>query len=225
MKFRPLNGAFCVVYGGENVIIAEQLFGVMDVMCYFYIDDETRCGFLIDPGADAERIFTVIKEKNITIEKILLTHGHYDHIGAANEIREKLKIPIFMHENGKYYAENPLWNLSKFMGNEMTLDDVELLKDGSIISLTKNPDFSVKLIAAPGHTHDGAIYYSEKDGVAFVGDTIFKHGYGRTDFYGGDSVQLLKTLRETVFTLPPKTVLLSGHSEPTTVSEEKQYFL
>ena len=204
------------------MVLTKKVFGFIDVMTYFYVDDETRCGFLIDPGSQAKELLEIIEEKNFTIEKILLTHGHFDHIGAVNEIRTKLRIPVIMHENGKDYASNTLWNLSKLVEEEIILRDVTFLKDGSEIILNGNPDFKVKLIAAPGHTKDGAIYYSEKDSLAFVGDTIFKNGFGRTDFFGGDAAQLMKTIKEKIFTLPDKTILLSGHSEATTVEEERQ---
>lgn len=192
---------------------------------YLYIDDETFHGFLIDPGAQAEKILRIIAEKNFAIEKILLTHGHIDHIGAVNEIQDALKIPAVMHENGKIYAQNPTKNLSRFIiENDYRLSNVDFFPEGEIIALEKNPDFSLKLIAAPGHTSDGAIFYDEKNNLAFVGDTIFKMGRGRTDFPGGSEKILLETIKKKVFTLPDETILLSGHGEPTTVAAEKHFF-
>lgn len=192
---------------------------------YFYIDDETLHGFLIDPGAQAEKILKIIDEKNFVIEKILLTHGHIDHIGAVNEIQSALKIPAVMHENGKIYAQNPTKNLSRFIiESDYKLNDVDFFSEGEIISLEKNPAFSLKLIAAPGHTSDGAIFYDEKNNLAFVGDTIFKMGRGRTDFPGGNEKILLETIEQKIFTLPDETVLFSGHGEPTTVANEKNFF-
>ena len=105
---------------------------------------------------------------------------------------------------------------------DIVLDEVNFLDDGAEISLSEN--FSLKLIAAPGHTTDGTIYYSEKNSAAFVGDTIFRGSIGRTDFYGGNLAQLQDTIMEKVFKLPDDTILLSGHSEPTTVADEKYFF-
>lgn len=189
---------------------------------YFYIDDKTNHGFLIDPGAQADKLLQIIDEKNFIVEKILITHGHIDHVGAVNEIQQKLKIPVYMHENGKIYAENPVKNLSQFIiESSYKLNDVNYLKDGEIIALEKNPDFKLKIIHTPGHTTDGAIYYDEKNKLAFVGDTIFKMGRGRTDFPGGNEKVLIDTIKNKIFTMPDETFLLSGHGESTTVKDEK----
>ena len=188
---------------------------------YFYIDDETRHGFLIDAGAEPERLLHLISENNFIIEKILLTHGHFDHIGAAAAIQQALNIPICMQKNGKTYAENTAWNLSTAFGSEIILDDVTYIEDYSKIILSTNKNFKLKIIPCAGHTTDGAIYYSEKDCVAFVGDSIFKGSFGRTDLPGGDEKTLFENIKTQILTLPDDTVLLSGHSEPTTVAVEK----
>ena len=199
-----------------------NVFGVLIENAYFFVDDSTSHGFLIDPGAQADELLKIIDERGWTIEKILLTHGHFDHIGAVNELQRKLKIPVCMSKSGDLYAKNPKMNCSIFYGNKIVLDDVTCLADDSEIFLSSNPNFGVKLIAAPGHTLDGAIYYSSAEGVAFVGDTIFRNGYGRTDLPGGSELELMKTIRDKVFTLPDETTLLCGHGEPTTVADEKQ---
>ena len=204
------------------MILRIEVYGVLATNAYFYIDDETRCGFLIDPGAQADELLKIIVRENFTIEKILLTHGHFDHIGAVPELQARLNVEVCMQRNGRAYAENPAWNLSAYFGAEMTLDGVTYLDDFSeIISGANKNFFGVKLIPLAGHTTDGAIFYSAKDSVAFVGDSIFLNSYGRTDLPGGDELTLYKNLKEKIFTLPEETILLSGHSEPTTVAEEK----
>lgn len=203
------------------MIIQSEVYEFIPVNSYLYIDDETQHGFLIDPGAEASKLLKMIGEKKFTVEKILLTHGHFDHIGAAAEIQKKLSIPIIMYKNGKIYAENPNWNLSAQCGRDIILDNVTYLDDGEEIELEKNPSFKVKLISVAGHTTDGAIYYSEKDSVAFVGDSIFFASYGRTDLPGGDEKTLFENIKRKILTLPDDTILLSGHTEPTTVADEK----
>lgn len=204
------------------ILCAEVIiFDVMEENSYFYIDDATRCGFLIDPGAQADELLSIAKQHEFTIEKILLTHGHYDHIGAVNEIRSVLKIPVLMGKGGEFYAFDAMNNGSKYFGDGIILDDVTFLNDGDEITLDANKNFGLKVISAPGHTLDGTIYYSATDAVAFVGDTIFFGGRGRTDLEGGDESTLMKTIADKVFTLPEETVLLCGHGRATTVADEK----
>ena len=203
------------------MVIVAEVHGVFATNAYIYADDATRAGFLIDPGAEADKLLQIINSRGLAIEKILLTHGHFDHIGAAAEIQRELKIPICMQKNGRAYVENPVWNLSRACGLDITLDDVTYLDDNSEIILAANPAFRLKIIPVAGHTTDGATYYSAKDSVAFVGDSIFLGSFGRTDFYGGDEQRLFAELKSKILTLPDDTVLLSGHSPPTTVGDEK----
>lgn len=206
------------------MILPVEVLGVIDENAYFFVDDETLHGFLIDPGAEAEKLLKIAAENNFTIEKILITHGHFDHIGAVNEIQRALKIPVIMSKGGNYYAKDPAINCSAFVGEPIILENVTCLPDDSEITLTANKNFGVKLIPAPGHTLDGAIYYSEKNSVAFVGDTIFCGSYGRFDLPGGSYSDLMKTIRDKVFTLPDETVLYTGHGLKTTVAAEKSLY-
>lgn len=206
------------------LILQYEVGNIIGTNAYFYIDEATRHGFLIDAGAEPERLLHIINELKITVEKILITHGHYDHIGAAAALQQKLNIPICMQKNCKLYAENPAWNLSAAFGSEIILRDVTCLDDYSEIILSANPNFKLKIIPCAGHSLDGAIFYSETDGAAFVGDSIFKGSYGRTDLPGGDTETLFKNINEKIFTLPAETVLYSGHTPPTTVQAEKLNF-
>ncbi len=206
------------------MILTVEVFGIIDENAYFFIDDATKHGFLIDPGAEADRLLKIVDERKFTIEKILLTHGHFDHIGAVNEIQRALKISVCMSKGGNYYAKDPAINCSAFVGDSIVLDDVTCLPDYSEIALDANKNFSVKLIPAPGHTRDGAIYYSAKEGVAFVGDTIFCGSYGRVDLPGGSERDLMQTIKNVVFTLPDETILYTGHGSATTVAAEKMWY-
>ena len=203
------------------MILQKEVRGIFATNSYFYIDDTTRHGFLIDPGAQADELLKIIEREKFTIEKILLTHGHFDHIGAVNELQSKLEVEVCMQSNGRDYVENPVWNLSAYFGLNITLDNVTYLEDFSEIILSANENFVLKLIPLAGHTTDGAIYYSAKDSAAFVGDSIFLNSFGRTDFPGGDELTLYRNLKTRLLMLPDETILLSGHSEPTTVGNEK----
>ena len=202
-------------------IISLELYGIIPVNAYICYDEKTMCGVIIDPGAEVERILSALKKENIKIEKILLTHGHFDHIGAALALSEAVGAPICMGEGGAEYAKNPQANLSTSTGREIVLPHVTELKAGEIVPLENAPTVKLSVISTPGHTADGTTYYATDYKVAFVGDTIFAGSYGRTDFYGGDENILLTSIKEKILALPEGTVLLSGHSEPTTVAAEK----
>ena len=193
--------------------------------CFFYVDDTTKHGFIIDPGAQAEKLLGMIREKGWIIEKILLTHGHFDHIGAVNEIRSALNIPVLAYKSDDDYLRDPEWNLSPSFGLSIIIENTESIKDGQIIRLDADPAFSLKVIYTPGHTTDSVIYYSQRDHAAFVGDTIFKDSIGNYQLPGGNFAAIQKSIMERIFTLPDDTVLYSGHTEQTTVGTEKRKYL
>ena len=193
--------------------------------CFFYVDDTSKHGFIIDPGAQAEKLLGMIREKGWIIEKILLTHGHFDHIGAVNEIRSALKIPVLAYKSENDYLRDPEWNLSPSFGLSIIIENAETIVDGQIIRLDSDPAFSLKVIYTPGHTTDSVIYYSERDHAVFVGDTIFKDSIGNYQLPGGNFAAIQKSIMERVFTLPDDTVLYSGHTEQTTVGTEKRRYL
>ena len=187
---------------------------------YFYIDDTTQHGFLIDAGAEGTRLAAYAEKHGWTIERLLLTHCHFDHIGGAAEFSTRTGAPIYAAEDSPRYYSDPRWNLSLWGGGSVTLSDVTTFADREVITLAANPDVALEVRCTPGHTTDSCIFYSARDSVAFVGDTIFLASVGRTDFPGGDEQTLWDSIAREVFTLPPETVLYSGHTEPTTVGAE-----
>jgi glyoxylase-like metal-dependent hydrolase (beta-lactamase superfamily II) len=203
-----------------------KVYEVIETNCYLYLDDETMHGFIIDPGANGDEICDFVMENGITLEKILLTHGHFDHIGGVNIVKARLGVPIVASQKAREYLLDPMKNLSANHGLNTIIDidnEDEFLPDGSEIELSSNPDMTLKLIETPGHTEDGCVYYNEHDSVCFCGDTIFRASIGRTDMYGGDTDAIEKSIRERIYALPDETNLLSGHTDPTTVGLEKKY--
>ena len=212
------------VGSGEAMVAEVPVKGYFKENCFFYIDEGTRRGFLIDPGAEAERLLAIIQENRWKIEKILLTHGHFDHMGAVDVIRERLGIPVLAHRRSDEYLLDARMNLSEPCGQPITVEGVEYLDDGDIVSLETNGDFRLKVIYIPGHTTDSVMFYSGTDGVAFVGDTIFKGSIGTYQYPGGNVRDLERSVIERIFTLPDKTVMFSGHSDKTTVGAEKRRY-
>ena len=202
-----------------------QVQGVFAENTYYYIDDHTKSGFLIDPGAQAGLIYDAVVRNGWTIEKILLTHGHFDHMGAAEVLRERLVAPIYIYPEDAPYLTDPRLNLSENSGDPITVPHYEELYDGEIIRLKANSRFYLKVIHTPGHTPGSVTYYAPEDNAAFVGDLLYQHGPGLTHFPGGNRKLLEESIINKIFTLPNNTVLLSGHSSPITVAQEKQILL
>ncbi len=190
---------------------------------YFYIDKTTKHGFLIDPGAEPEKIIKMINDNNWTIEKILITHGHFDHIGAAEEVSKALDIPIYADEKSKKYFENPKYNLSTMTEHDIVLKNANYVENNTTFVLEANRDFYLQLINTPGHTSDSSIYINEDDRVAFVGDTIFKGSHGRTDLPGSSEKAIQKSLK-LILNYDEGTILYPGHMDITCVRDERKNY-
>lgn len=207
-------------------MIDQIVVGSLGVNTYFVIDKDTKQGVVIDPGAQPQRILDKIKENNWEINFILLTHGHYDHIGAAKQLRETLGCPIIAHKEAQAYLENAATNLSSLFGSEgveLKADQYITEDDNGYRELVKElpPTLAFKVFYAPGHTTDSIVFYFANYQAAFVGDVIFRESIGRTDLKGGSGPTLLESIRTQVFTLPEETVLYPGHGPSTTVAYEK----
>lgn len=202
-----------------------QVQGVFAENTYFYIDEVSRSGFLIDPGAQAGLIYDVIQRNGWTIEKILLTHGHFDHIGAAEVLRERFGAPIYIYPDDAPYLTDTYLNLSANSGEPIVVSHYEEMTDGEVIRLKANSGFYLKVIHTPGHTPGSVTYYSPAEGAAFVGDLLYEHSPGLTHFPGGNRRILEESIVGKILTLPDSTVLLSGHSSPITVGDEKRLLL
>lgn len=202
-----------------------QVQGYFAENCYFYIDAHTNSGYIIDPGAQAGLIYDTVMRNGWHIEKILLTHGHFDHMGAAQLLRERLVAPIYIYPADARYLTDPYLNLSAESGQPVTVPHYEELYDGEIIRLKANSGFTLKVIHTPGHTPGSVTFWSPDERVAFVGDTLYRHGPGLTNFPGGNREQLEHSIVDKILTLPPDTLLLSGHSSPISVAEARRQML
>ena len=199
--------------------------GYFEVNSYFLIDEDTGHGFLIDPGAQGSELVRIIRQKVWTIEKILLTHGHFDHTGGIEAIRRELDIPVYIHENGAAYLEDTHLNLSAYCGEHVEVPDAHYFQDGATFSLAGHASPVLTAIHTPGHTPDSTTFYDAADGLAFVGDTIFKGEPGTDQYPGGNRRQLVRSIVQRILMLPDNTTHYSGHSEKTTVGADKRLYI
>lgn len=189
----------------------------MGVNCYVYYDENSKKGFLVDPGLVHERISTFIESEGISIEAILLTHGHSDHIMGVEYYRELYHCPVYAHEDERDILENDKYNHSSMMtGQRMEIFDVNYIQDGDVLEIA---GAKIDCIHTPGHTKGGVCYKIGKD--LFSGDTLFKLGIGRFDLYSGDYRALENSIMNVLYTFPDDTQVYPGHGVPTTIGYEK----
>lgn len=190
--------------------------GSLDVNCYIvYGEDGT--GVVIDPGGDAGRIMEYIKSENISVKAVLNTHGHSDHIGANDEIRDATGAPLYIHGADAPMLQDPRLNLSAFMGYKVTSRPAEhLLRDGDRLTFG---EINLQVMHTPGHSPGGVCFAEE--GFCFTGDTLFAGSIGRTDFPGSSEPLLAKSIRERVMTLTDDTEFYSGHGSASTIGFER----
>lgn len=198
---------------------------VFAVNSYFCIDGDTQSGFLIDPGAEAGRLLRIIRRYGWHIERILLTHGHFDHTGAVAELSQALGVPYHIHRYGEQYLLDPRLNLSAYCQRHVVLGQAVYFDDGEEFALQANPAFRLRAIHTPGHTPDSVTFHNAAEGYAVVGDTIFRGCPGTTQYAGGNPRQLYDSIVGRIMPLPEQTILYSGHSEPTTVGEEAGLYM
>ncbi|MBQ9604276.1 MAG: MBL fold metallo-hydrolase [Firmicutes bacterium] len=195
--------------------------GALATNCYILIDENTNAACIIDPGDNAARICGAVKEGGFKVEKIVLTHCHYDHFLAASALKELLGgIPVIIPEKDKVLAENPVYNLSALMGGlPETLEYDKTVGQGDKITFGS---LEMKVIETPGHTPGGCCYYFENEHLLGAGDTLFFLSIGRSDFPLSDGVQLNESIKNKLFTLPDDTQVLTGHGNATSIGFEKQ---
>ena len=190
---------------------------------YLYYDEKSGEGVLIDAGcslADCDAFAKFTAENNIKIKAILLTHGHYDHITAADKLKNLTNAPICACEMETQMLENPSLNLSIHMGMNLQVSAERLFNEGDVFSFG---GISLKVLHTPGHTPGGVCYYDEENGNLFSGDTLFCESIGRTDFPLGNHRDLIKNIKEKLLSLPTDTKVYPGHGASTTISHEKQH--
>jgi len=192
--------------------------GAYEGNCYFIWDEETKQGFVVDPGAAEYKIVDFIHEKHLKIDKILLTHGHSDHIAGVDMLREATGAKVYIHRLDANYMTEADKNLSKMTGQALVLKPADvLLEDGDEIEALEG--LTLKVLHTPGHTPGSICFVG--DGFILSGDTLFKGSIGRTDFPGGSYEDMLKSI-EKLKRCPDTLLVLPGHFDTSTMAFEKK---
>lgn len=201
--------------------IKRLVLGLVRTNCYIVYTEDTKKAVIIDPAADSRRITEEVSALGVTPEAVLLTHGHFDHMLAADSLKNAYRIPVCVHKADAELMKQPDLNCSRqFLHMDYASSADEELEDGQTLRFL---DGALTVISTPGHTEGSCCYYAKKDNLLFSGDTLFQESVGRTDLPTGRAAQLPVSIKEKLFVLPDDTLVLSGHGDQTTIGEEKQY--
>jgi hydroxyacylglutathione hydrolase len=191
--------------------------GPLETNCYLVYDEETKDCLIVDPGAEAEKIFPVIAEEGLKPLAILNTHGHIDHTGANRDMKDKYNIPLFMHAGDKDLMNRlHQLELSLFLGAKDSPPVDNHLRDGEEIRIGRGV---LRVIHTPGHSPGSISLLAE--GFLLSGDTLFFEGVGRTDLPGGDPRRIEASIRDRLMILPDDLEVLPGHGPLTTIGRER----
>ena len=200
--------------------IEQYCVGQVATNCYFAINGETKEMLVIDPGDSAKMLADKINQEGLKPQAILLTHGHFDHVMAAEELAGIFGVKIYAHEKEQDTLENPGKNVSLMVGGRDAYHADVYVKDEEVLELA---GMKVKVLHTPGHTAGGCCYYLEEEGALFSGDTLFCQSVGRTDFPGGSMSEIVRPIKEKLMALPDEVRVYPGHMDLTTIGKERAY--
>ena len=197
-----------------------RVVGPIQTNCYFLYREDTKECLIIDPGYEADKIEAYVQKKQLHVAGILLTHGHFDHITAADEVRKKFQTKIYASGKEKELMADPRMNVSVMMGESVSLKADVWLEDGQELEMLGE---TMRCILTPGHTGGGMCFYFPKACMLFSGDTLFQESVGRTDFPTGSSRELIRSVREKLLVLPEAVRVYPGHGLMTTIRDEQMF--
>lgn len=190
--------------------------------CTLLFDGKTKKGVVIDPGGNVDRILEAVKDHNVDVEAIWLTHGHLDHVGGALDLKDALDVKII----GPHIADQELmanvensasrYNLPDKMRN-VTSD--QWLNEGDYVSFS---DHEFEVFHCPGHSPGHVVFYNKAASFALVGDVLFNGSVGRTDLPGGDHEALINSIKNKLLPLGDEVGFLCGHGPGSRFGDERR---
>ncbi|MBN2104662.1 MBL fold metallo-hydrolase [bacterium] len=202
----------------KNLEIHTIVVGLLETNCYLIEDPAQRRAMCIDPGGDAEKILLFCKKKQLVIDRILLTHGHYDHIGAVNALVDMLDIQAWIHPDDVEMACSPTLNLSSMITAPYQIDSyIQYFEVGEPVNFGEQ---KISILHTPGHTPGSVCFYWDHQLIS--GDTIFRNSIGRTDFPKADPEQLIESIELKLMPLDDNVRIFPGHGMTTTIGHERE---
>lgn len=200
------------------MILHTLVLGELQTNCYIWADEATGDAIVIDVPDSADRIIAFAEDNNLKITDIILTHGHFDHMLALGELKEKTGAKLSVFEKTVAFLTEDSLNLGGHMGIRCeSVSADKILYDGDIIDFCGN---QIKVMSTPGHTEDSICLLCGDTLIS--GDTLFRRSVGRWDFPTGDMNKEINSIKEILFELPDETKVYPGHGAATTIGEERR---
>ncbi|MDD5746754.1 MAG: MBL fold metallo-hydrolase [Candidatus Omnitrophica bacterium] len=198
----------------KTIVLRTVVVGALQANCYIVADKHTRAAIVVDPGADGRKIKAVLLKEGLRETAVVLTHGHFDHIGAVPEFT----VPVYVHQADAEMLTDSRMNMSGLFGAQQSvncpvrfLGHNDTLEIGGMTAVIKH---------TPGHTAGGICLLI--DGIVLSGDTLFCGGIGRTDLPGGSYKALIDSIKKHLLVLDDAVKVFPGHGMPTTIGDEKK---
>jgi len=194
--------------------------GPLGANCIILGDETAREALVIDPGAESERIHRRVQALKLVTKQILLTHGHLDHVAGTAKLKKLTGASVFIHLADLPQLEN-IAEQASWLGIEApkAIQPDDYLTDGRVVGLASIP---TTVLHTPGHTQGSVCLHIAPAKLLLSGDTLFAGSIGRTDLPGGDSDQIINSIKTRLLPLPDETVVITGHGPETTIGAERQ---
>ena len=194
--------------------------GPLACNCSILADETTRRATVVDPGEDVQKIVEILGRHNLTVEQIVVTHGHIDHVGGALQLKRLTGAPIYMNQR-----DLPLLKMMEIQAGWIGVPTPEVAPpdvDASDLLSLRVAEEPAQVLHTPGHTQGSICLHLPQSKLLVAGDTLFAGSIGRTDLPGGDLKTILRSLRERLLPLPDETHVIPGHGSTTTIGQERE---
>ena len=194
--------------------------GPLQCNCSVIGDEQSREAMVIDPGDNIDQIMAIVEKHGLTVQQIVVTHAHIDHVGGAMKLKQRTGAPILLNQNDdmllKMLDVQAAWIGMRSPGSvsiDQSIGDADQVKVGAI---------EATVMHTPGHTEGSVCLYFPAEQKLIAGDTLFAGSIGRTDLPGGSTQKILQSIHNKLLALPDDTIVIPGHGGLTTIGEERQ---
>ena len=188
--------------------------------CSIIGDETTHEAMVIDPGDNIEDIVAIIDQHKLQVKQIVITHAHIDHVGGAMKLRARTGAPILLNQND--YALLKMLDVQASWLGMKSPGKVEIEADLTHDQILRAGSLAANVLHTPGHTEGSVCLYFPAEKLLIAGDTLFARSIGRTDLPGGSYAKIMRSLHDSVLTLPDETAVIPGHGPVTTIGEERE---